>query len=398
MRRIILTAAAFITGGWGVAASVLAADGNILLGSRPLYLVEDMDAGPLKVALQHCAAGPVTRSDFSIGHRGAPLQFPEHTKQSYEAAARMGAGLIECDVTFTKDRQLVCRHSQCDLHTTTNILATPLAAKCTQPFVPADPDIGLKASAKCCTSDVTLAEFRTLCGKKDASDKSATTVEVYVKGTADCATLMTHGESIDLFKRLGVKFIPELKAPGVTMPFEGDYTQEVYAQQMIDAYKAAGVNPGHVYAQSFDLDDILYWIDREPAFGKQAVYLDKRVYKPAGYRTAVAGMKGLADKGVRIIAPPLSALVKLDAAKQIVASDYAVAANEAGLDTLTWTLERSGPLKNGGGWYYQTIRDAIDNDGDTYTMLDALAQKVGVKGVFSDWPATVTYYANCKGL
>ncbi|CAA6814145.1 MAG: Glycerophosphoryl diester phosphodiesterase (EC [uncultured Thiotrichaceae bacterium] len=27
-----------------------------------------------------------------------------------------------------------------------------------------------------------------------------------------------------------------------------------------------------------------------------------------------------------------------------------------------------------------------------------LAQDVGIKGLFSDWPATVTYYANCKGL
>ena len=30
--------------------------------------------------------------------------------------------------------------------------------------------------------------------------------------------------------------------------------------------------------------------------------------------------------------------------------------------------------------------------------LDALAQDVGVAGVFSDWPATVTFYANCMGL
>jgi len=40
-------------------------------------------------------------------------------------AGGMGAGIIECDVTFTKDRELVCRHSQCDLHTTTNILTVP---------------------------------------------------------------------------------------------------------------------------------------------------------------------------------------------------------------------------------------------------------------------------------
>ena len=37
-------------------------------------------------------------------------------------------------------------------------------------------------------------------------------------------------------------------------------------------------------------------------------------------------------------------------------------------------------------------------DGDMFTVLDVLAEDVGVLGVFSDWPATVTYYANCKGL
>ena len=112
---------------------------NIELGPRPFYLVNDMDNSFLKKQLQFCASTKRSfrKSDFSIGHRGAPLQFPEHTKESYTAAARMGAGIIECDVTFTKDRELVCRHSQCDLHTTTNILATPLANQCSQEFTPA---------------------------------------------------------------------------------------------------------------------------------------------------------------------------------------------------------------------------------------------------------------------
>jgi glycerophosphoryl diester phosphodiesterase len=30
--------------------------------------------------------------------------------------------------------------------------------------------------------------------------------------------------------------------------------------------------------------------------------------------------------------------------------------------------------------------------------LDVLAQGVGVMGVFADWPATVSFYANCMGL
>jgi glycerophosphoryl diester phosphodiesterase len=69
-----------------------------------------------------------------------------------------------------------------------------------------------------------------------------------------------------------------------------------------------------------------------------------------------------------------------------------------GLDIFTWTLERSGMLQHGGGWYYQTITEAINNDGDVMQLLDVLAKKVGVLGVFSDWPATVTYYANCMQL
>jgi glycerophosphoryl diester phosphodiesterase len=65
------------------------------VGPRPYYLVEAMDEGPLKRALQQCSEKPLKKTDFSIGHRGAALQFPEHTKESYEAGARMGAGILD---------------------------------------------------------------------------------------------------------------------------------------------------------------------------------------------------------------------------------------------------------------------------------------------------------------
>lgn len=383
---------------------------NVQLGPRPFYLVDNMEPGPLKTTLEQCGNGPFKKTEFSIGHRGAAMQFPEHTRESYLAAARMGAGIIECDVTFTRDRQLVCRHSQCDLHTTTNILATPLAAKCSEPFTPANPATGQPAGAKCCASDITLAEFKTLCGKMDASNPEATTVEEYLGGTADwrtdlyatCGTVMTHAESIELFKQLGVKMTPELKSPSVTMPFDGGYTQEMYAQQMIDEYKVAGVAAGQVFAQSFNLEDVLYWIANEPAFGEQAVYLDDRyddsafdVNDPA---TWSPDMSELAARGVKYLAPPMWMLVSLDADNRIVPSVYANAAKNAGLNLITWTLERSGLLETGGGWYYQSIAGAIDNDGDAMTLLDVLAREVGIKGIFSDWPATVTYYANCMDL
>ena len=73
-------------------------------------------------------------------------------------------------------------------------------------------------------------------------------------------------------------------------------------------------------------------------------------------------------------------------------------AKAAGLDIITWTLERSGLLTDGCGFYYQTVSSVINKPGDTMEVLDVLARQVGILGIFSDWPGTVTYYANCMGL
>ena len=135
-RSALLSALCFLTATMPAMAQDIALPREPQIGPRPFYLVDKMKDGPLKQQLSQCT-GPFRKTDFSIGHRGAALEFPEHTRRSYLAAARMGAGIIECDVTFTKDRELVCRHSQCDLHTTTNILTVPeLAAKCSQGVQP----------------------------------------------------------------------------------------------------------------------------------------------------------------------------------------------------------------------------------------------------------------------
>ncbi|WP_375173342.1 glycerophosphodiester phosphodiesterase family protein [Pseudooceanicola sp.] len=377
-------------------------------GIRPAYLISRMNDGPLKDKLGACMGQAATPTKFSIGHRGAPLMFPEHTVESNRAAAAMGAGILECDVTFTADKELVCRHAQNDLHTTTNIVVSDLGDKCTLPFAPATGDD--KARAECRTSDLTLAEFRTLSPKMDAANGAATSAEAYVNGTANWrtdlyangATLMTHAESIALFDALGADFTPELKAPSVEMPFDG-FSYEDYAQKMIDEYKAAGIDPSRVWAQSFDLDIVTYWIEAEPEFGKQAVYLMDEYethegFSPMDEATWPNTMTELKEMGVNYIAPPLWMLVTLDDAGKMVPSTLALKAKETDVGMIAWTLERSGPLHNGGGWYFQSVADTIDRDGDYFEILDVLAQDVGVIGVFSDWPATVTYYANCMGL
>ncbi len=388
------------------AGTMAFADPQLTYGPRPAFLIEKMDNSPLKTKLQSCAAQSPVRSDFSIGHRGAPLMFPEHTVESNVAAAQMGAGILECDVTFTSDLELVCRHAQNDLHTTTDIVVSDLAGQCTTPFSAASGDEA--ATAECRTSDITLAEFRTLSPKMDAANGSATTPQEYLGGTADWrtdlyvndTTLMTHAESIELFRDLGAKFTPELKSPSVEMPFNG-FSQADYAQKLVNEYKAAGIPASDVWLQSFNMDDVLYWIENEPDFGAQAVYLmdeyDIEGYSPLDPATWPNTMEDLKAMGINFIAPPTWMLLTLKDG-QIVPSALAIAAKEADLEIITWTLERSGPLSGGGGWYYQTVTEAIDNDGDYFEVLDVLAQQVGVVGVFSDWPATTTYYANCMGL
>lgn len=120
-------------------------------------------------------------------------------------------------------------------------------------------------------------------------------------------------------------------------------------------------------------------------------------YSPMDPNTWPNTMEELKAMGVNYIAPPLWMLLTLDG-EEIIPSTLGIAAKDADLGIITWTLERSGPLGNGGGWYFQSTTDVIDNDGDYFETLDALAMKVGVEGVFSDWPATTTFYANCMGL
>jgi glycerophosphoryl diester phosphodiesterase len=178
----------------------------------------------------------------------------------------MGAGILECDVTFTKDGELVYRHAQCDLHTTTNILVTDLASTCRVPFTPAAFDASgtrvKAATALCCTTDLTFAEFKRLKGKMDASNPNASTAEAFLGGTPGFRTdlyatggiLLSHQESIEIIGSLGAKFTPELK--GIDRDSQGNpivadnhgfgasgLDQQSYARKMMQEYIDAGIDP-----------------------------------------------------------------------------------------------------------------------------------------------------------
>jgi glycerophosphoryl diester phosphodiesterase len=268
---------------------------------------------------------------------------------------------------------------------------------------------------------LTLDEFRQLTGKMDASNPNARTPAEFLGGTANWrtdlytgrGTLMTMAASIRLNQAMGVKHTPELKGGDeerIKAVFGG---QAQYAQAFADTLKAGKVSPKDAWPQSFNVNDVLYWI-KHTAYGRQAVFLVD--YDAANDTILLSDTAGkpieakddqikffmeLKRAGVRIVAPPIPALLAVDG-DQVVPSQLAKDLKRMGFDVITWTLERSdvrqGASKAGYYFDFDPTGTAIKTDGDLYKALDVLAKQVKILGIFSDWPATVTYYANCMGL
>ena len=199
---------------------------------------------------------------------------------------------------------------------------------------------------------------------------------------------------------------PELKGVDGEIGFdEVDLTQASYARKMIGEYIAAGISPKKVWPQSFDFRDVKLWIDELPRFGNQAVFLVD-ADGSGNALVPVGELPGLRRQGLNIIAPAMPVLLTVDASNQIVPSAYAKEAKRLGLEIISWTSERSGrivedtlsPDGKTATFYYSTTAKALSNDGDIMVTIDALAQKVGIIGLFSDWPATTSYYASCMRL
>lgn len=389
---------------------------KVSIGPRPYFLINEMDDDPnigfvrpgLKETLQKCVATlkSFQPSDFVLGHRGAPLQFPEHSDRSHDAASRMGAGLVECDINLTKDKQLVCRHERCDLHLTTDVLLIPhLAAKCTRPFRPA---AGHKsASAKCCTTDFTLAEIQTMCSRMSSSNRRAKTAEQYMSNTPkyrtdlyshDCPHIQSHKDFIQVVNANGGSFVPEFKMLDYNFNKRKDgYTRRMFIDQVLADYN--NTDPARVYPQAFEWDDLYYVANNSP-FGINTFALDKNLVASLYSKKQLRQyFKQLVDGNVTAIAPALSMLLDVNKHGNVVPSPYAEVAEEVGLDIVAWSFERSDALSQSqSSWYYSKLSKVLRSDSDMIKVLDVLYEDVGAMATWTDWPSVVTFYANCKGI
>ena len=77
---------------------------------------------------------------------------------------------------------------------------------------------------------------------------------------------------------------------------------------------------------------------------------------------------------------------------KLVPSTWATTQKDAGFEIITWTVDRGykcwGPRPEGHA-------DSPECQWNEFELIDAMAD-MGVVGIFSDWPATTTFYANCK--
>jgi glycerophosphoryl diester phosphodiesterase len=144
--------------------------------------------------------------------------------------------------------------------------------------------------------------------------------------------------------------------------------------------------------------DAIYWSTQTDY--KNAVALEGRSksYFASWSKDQIKALfMDLKNAGVPIVSPPMQIMVnRANATAPMEVSNYAAAAREMGFTLVGWSFERDGPLQNGGGGYHQGLYPT--NDGFDYEYLDFMVQQVGIVGLFSDWPASVTFYANCMGI
>ena len=277
------------------------------------------------------------------------------------AGSQDNASVVECDVTFTKDRQAglpprPVRPAHHHQHPA-DAAARPSVPSRSRP--PSSTPTGKRMQAadgrvlhqrphggRVQDAQGQDGRLRTPRPHAAASTRAAPPTGAPTSTPTASGHLLTHKESIELFRSLGAKLRPSSSRPTVDHAGQRVHASSRYAQKMIDEYKAAGISPRRVWPQSFNIHDVLYWVNNEPAFGRQAVYLDDA--NVVADLPSFAELVRLHSRGHQHLAPPTFALLDLDAPEP----HRAVAVR---------------PGRQGGGTRHHRSRTVPENGGATST-------------------------------
>lgn len=335
-----------------------------------------------------------------IGHRGASGERPEHTLESYRLAIEQGADFVEPDLVLTKDGVLVARHEPI-LDGTTDIAAKFPAARRTTRNLDGVPTTAYFAS------DFTLAELKTLRAVQSNAARSKAFDGLYEIPTLDEVIALARDEGARRGRVVGI--YPEIKHStfhAVDAGFGANVIEDKLVAALHAAYGNSAAAP--VFIQSFEVSNLQYLNGRTDIRLVQLVDADD-----------------VRDDGsMSLVAPyrqPYDFVVKGDA------RTFADLVTPAGLDFVKTYADAVGPWKP---YLVKTVNDGVERTGDAtlnindrrvegstgvveaahargllvhtwtfrndasgYGFKDPQAEmayymRLGVDGVFTDFPAT----------
>lgn len=335
-----------------------------------------------------------------IGHRGASGLLPEHTLESYRKAIEQNADFIEPDLVLTKDGVMIARHEPMLDGTTDVATKFPESRKTTR-------NVDGVATTAYFASDFTLAEIKTLRAVQARANRDQSLNGLYSIPTLDEVLALAKAEGNKRGRTVGI--YPEIKH-SVFHATEAGFGANVFEDKLVATLHAAYGNTGSapVFIQSFEVSNLQYLNTRTNI--KLVQLIDADDVKDDGSMSLVAPYHKPYDFVVNNDARSFLDLLK-----------------PAGLDFIKTYADAVGPWKP---YLVKTVNDGVDRNGDgkvdindrrvdgstgvveaahqrglmvhTWTFRDdasgygfkdpqaemAYYMKLGVDGVFTDFPAT----------
>lgn len=335
-----------------------------------------------------------------IGHRGASGMLPEHTLESYRKAIEQNADFIEPDLVLTKDGVMIARHEPMLDGTTDVATKFPESRKTTR-------NVDGVATTAYFASDFTLAEIKTLRAIQARANRDQTLNGLYSIPTLDDVIALAKAEGNKRGRTVGI--YPEIKH-SVFHATEAGFGANVFEDKLVATLHAVYGNTGSapVFIQSFEVANLQY-LNTQTSI-KLVQLIDADDVKDDGSMSLVAPYH-----------KPYDFVVNNDP------RNFLDLLKPAGLDFIKTYADAVGPWKP---YLVKTVNDGVDRNGDgkvdindrrvdgstgvveaahqrglmvhTWTFRDdasgygfkdpkaemAYYMKLGVDGVFTDFPAT----------
>lgn len=335
-----------------------------------------------------------------IGHRGASGALPEHTLEAYKLAIEQGADFVEPDLVLTRDGVMIARHEPM-LDGTTDVASKFPASRRTTRNLD-----GVSTTAYF-ASDFTLAEIKTLRARQPSASRPQQFNGLYTVPTLDEIITLVRAESGRTGRSVGL--YPEIKHSlfhAVQLGFGANSFEDRLVATLHTAYGNSAAAP--VFIQSFEVSNLQYLNTRTQI----------RLVQLIGARDVNA------DGSLSLVAPyrqPYDFVVNGDPR---LFSDLLTS---TGLDFVKTYADGIGPWKP---YLVRTVNDGVERTGDStlnlndrrvdgstgvielahskgllvhaYTFRDDASgfgfkdpraemqfyMRIGVDGVFTDFPAT----------